>query len=163
MSNVKGQLDTATGQTTKKIEAAFELQETVVRYRSEQRRGLLGAFAHDADTVAQAKERIKVLGGQFRERIEGLGALLVTEKGRAMVAEIQQRESEWTSANDQVFGMIAKNENEPAWALAREKANPLIDRIDVLNNELLDQQRTFLEESRASADAAYNSTRLMLL
>lgn len=60
MSNVKGQLDTATGQTTKKIEAAFELQETVVRYRSEQRRGLLGAFAHDADTVAQAKERIKV-------------------------------------------------------------------------------------------------------
>jgi hypothetical protein len=60
LSNVKGQLDTATGQTTKKIEAAFELQETVVRYRSEQRRGLLGAFAHDADTVAQAKERIKV-------------------------------------------------------------------------------------------------------
>ena len=163
LSGVKRELDTATGQTVRKIELAFEMQETVVRFRSEQRRGLLGAFAQDPATVKAAQERIKALTTHFRDKVDEVTGYLVTEKGRAIVAEIRKHESEWSASDKQVFELLARGENEPAWKLARETGNPLVDRIDELNNELLGMQQAFLKEARASADAAYNTTRMMLL
>ncbi len=163
LSGVKAELDKATGPTTKKIELAYEMQQTAVRFRSEQRRALLGAFAGDMDTVEAAAQRIKTLAASFREKVDELGTLLVTEAGRNMLAEIRQRETEWSKADEEVFAMLRKGENQPAWALAREKGNPLVDRIDAINNDLLDQQMKFLAEARTSADAAYNSTRMMLV
>ncbi len=163
LSGVKRELDTATGQTIKAIDLSYELREGAERFRSEQRRGLLAAFAQDPATVKAALERIKVLSGQFRENVDEVSGHLVTERGRSIAAEIRKTETEWSANNDQVFAMLSRTENEPAWTLAREKGNPLIDRIDELNAELLGMQHTFLKDAVASADAAYNAERMMLL
>jgi methyl-accepting chemotaxis protein/methyl-accepting chemotaxis protein-1 (serine sensor receptor) len=160
---IKGHLDVATLQTAAKVDLGHDIQETVIRLRSEQRRALLAAFAKDAKTVAVADARIEELLAAVETKLGRIEALLVSDEGRRTVAAMRSLSKAWAGAHVEIAGRIGNGRVEDAWALAREKANPLIDQIDARGEELLKQQQASLEASRVTADASYGRARLMLL
>jgi methyl-accepting chemotaxis protein/methyl-accepting chemotaxis protein-1 (serine sensor receptor) len=162
-TGIKGHLDVATGQTTKKIDLAHRIQENVVRFRSEQRRALVAGFGKDPETVKAAASRITELVALNGQRLDELQKLLVVEAGRKAVADIRQLEAEWKTVNATVFSLIESGDVEGAWSLARDKANPVIDQIDARGDTLLQLQETFLVESEKAAGASYRSARLQLM
>ena len=162
-ADIKANLDVATQQTAKKIDLAHRIQENVVRMRSEQRRALLAGFGNDPETVKAADGRITELLELNGKRLDEIGTLLVSEQGKKNVADIRQVEKEWGQVNTEALALIRKGEHQHAWELARERANPLIDRIDGYGDELLAQQDRFLAESTEASDASYSRARLTLV
>jgi methyl-accepting chemotaxis protein len=162
LRDLKDDLDVATGPTTQKIELARELQETVIRFRSEQRRALLAGFANDPQTVAAARTRLKELSTHYDEALEKISGLLVTEEGRQNAAQIRDLEHQWVESDDKVFEYLSRSENETAWKVAREQGNPLVDKIDEVCEKLLAQQEHFQAEARDSAHKEYDVARMVL-
>jgi methyl-accepting chemotaxis protein len=160
---IKGNLDEATQRTTRKIELAREIQETVVRLGSEQRRRLLAAFGKDPETVRVATERITELLQHVQLPLREIGPLLITAEGKKLVADMGDLIGRWAGSSDKVGKLIAQGDLEQAWSTARNEGNPLIDRIDAAGNQLLQLQQTFLANATASAETSYSRARWVLI
>jgi methyl-accepting chemotaxis protein len=162
-ATLKGELDVAVRQTTKKIDLAHEIQEAAAQLRSEQRHALLAAFAGDRPAVAAAARRIQELLTASSEYLDEIAPLLVVEKGKRAVADMRELEAQWRQVSEAVFGLIQRGDNHAAMQLERQKASPLLDGIDARGDILLQLQRQFLKESAATAETSYARARLVLL
>jgi methyl-accepting chemotaxis protein len=161
-ATLKGELDVAVRQTTRKIDLAHEVQETAAHLRSEQRHALVAAFADDRPAVAAAGIRIQELLTANRGYLDEIAPLLVVERGKRAVAEIRALEAQWRQVSEGVFGHIQRGDDHAAMQLERQKASPLLDAIDARGDTLLQLQRQFLQESAARAEASYARARLVL-
>jgi methyl-accepting chemotaxis protein/methyl-accepting chemotaxis protein-1 (serine sensor receptor) len=162
-ASIKGNLDEATQRTTKKIELAHEIQETVIRLSGEQRRRLLAAYGKDQDVVRLANGRITELTKYVESPLRDIEPLLISAEGRKLVADMRDLIGRWISSSDRVGKLIDQGDIEQAWSIARNEGNPLTDRIDDLGNQLLKLQQTFLANATASAESSYARARWLLI
>jgi methyl-accepting chemotaxis protein len=162
-ASLKGELDVAVRQTTKKIDLAHEVQEAAARLRSEQRRALLAAVADDRPGVAAAGARIQELLTASGAHLDEIAPLLVAEQGKRAVADIRALDAQWRQASQEVFGLIQRRDHHAAAELEHRKASPLLDAIDARGDTLLQLQRQFLQESAARAETSYARARSALV
>jgi methyl-accepting chemotaxis protein/methyl-accepting chemotaxis protein-1 (serine sensor receptor) len=160
---LKGELDIAARQTVRKVDLAHEIQEEVVRCRSEQRHALLAAFAKDRPAVDAAAARITDLLAANDARMSEIEPLLVLDRGRRALAEMRALAAQWRRVNDDVFARIRQGQPDAAWDLERQKGNALLDGIDAQADTLLDVQRRLLQASVATAETGYARARLTLI
>jgi methyl-accepting chemotaxis protein len=162
-ATLKGELDVAVRQTTKKIDLAHEIQENAAQLRSEQRRALVAAFAGDRQAVTAARTRIQELLAANGGHLDEMAPLLVVEQGKRAVADIRALEVQWRQVSEEGFELIRRGDNGAAGDLERRKASPILDTIDARGNTLLQLQRQFLRESAARAETSYARARWVLI
>jgi methyl-accepting chemotaxis protein len=162
-ASIKGNLDEATQRTTKKIELAHEIQETVIRLGSEQRRRLLAAYGKDQEVVRLATAKIDELTKSIESPLKEIQPLLIAAEGRKLVADMRDLTGRWVGSSNRIGKLLEQGDVEQAWNIARNEGNPLIDRIDEAGNQLLKLQQTFLVNASASAESSYTRARWLLV
>src|SRR5687768_14114155 len=105
-ATLKGELDVAVRDTTRKIDLAHEIQENAAQLRSEQRHALLGAFADDRRAVAMAEIRIQELLTANHRHLDEIAPLLVVEQGKRAVADIRALDGQWRKVSAELFELI---------------------------------------------------------
>jgi methyl-accepting chemotaxis protein/methyl-accepting chemotaxis protein-1 (serine sensor receptor) len=150
-SNLDSALETALTKTTKKIELALRLQKNALEVRSEQRRELLAGFGNDKAVFEQAQKSLDETFALTEERLKQIEPLLVTAEGKKLVADIAQANKDWKIANEDVEKLIQAGKTMDAWTIAKERCNPLVDKVDEYTKTLLEQQDAFLAKSEEQA------------
>ena len=154
LSSMKTQLDTATQKTAKKLDLALRLRSNAVALRSGQRRMLLAGYGNDQKIFQAATKEIDDLEKLQEKRLAEIEPLLVSAEGKKLVADISVKTAEWARNSDEVAKMVDAGKVTEAWALSREKCNPLIDEVDKLSDVLIEQQDKFLQDSVEAGDAS---------
>jgi len=156
LSSMKTQVDTATQKTAKKIDLALRLRTNAEVMKSGQRRLLLAGFGNDQKMFESAKKEIADIEALEDKRLSEIEPLLVSAEGKKLVADIGSKADDWGRDNQEVEKLVDQGKVQDAWAVAKEKCNPLIDDIDKLSLELVDQQDAFLKASIESAEEDYS-------
>jgi len=152
-SRLNAELHEAQESTAAKLIVAGDLQSDARGLRSEQRRTLLAGYANDAATRKAAAERIKVIRESIAASVATARPLVTTEEGKKLLSSVISDLDAWVSTEDEVGVLLDASKPAEAWELAREKSNPLIDRIDQSAERFLELQKGFLAESSAVADS----------
>jgi len=155
-SSLKAELDTASKVTVKKLELANSVSEYAARARSEQRRMLLAGFGNDKEGFNSTKTSIADRLTRIRTDLGQLVPLLESEAGKKAVANITTNLATWESLNREVMALVESGKVMEGWTDAKEKTNPLIDKIDEDTTLLAQQQQDFLETAEADANAMYS-------
>jgi len=161
-SRLRAELETAQQSTATKLILAGAIDGDVRGLRSEQRRGLLAGYANDAATRKAAGERIKAIRQHLDESVATARSLVTTEEGKTILAAITTDVGAWMTVEDEVSAFLDASKPAEAWEVAREKSNPLIDRVDQSVDRFLEQQKGFLVESAAAANALGTTVNFMV-
>src|SRR5690349_11336500 len=100
--DTKLHLDTAVRRTTPKLDLSLRIQQNVVALRSDQRRVLLAGYAKDRARIDESSKLIKDTIALNDERIGQIRQLLVTDKGRQAVNEIETKLNQWEEVEIEV-------------------------------------------------------------
>ena len=151
-SFVEAQLHSVMHSTVPKLTLALKLEESAVALRGEQRRVLLAAFTRETDRLAESAKTIDELTERAVKQLDDFSALVVTDEGKQLVAGIRSDLSTWNALENEIEKEGKAGRAVEAWALAREKANPVIDKIDAQAGKLVAQQQAFLVTTEDEAD-----------
>ncbi|MGE0040525.1 MAG: methyl-accepting chemotaxis protein [Vicinamibacterales bacterium] len=156
--NIKEELDVASKQTARKLDLSLRIRQNAVALRGEQRRVLLAGFGNDRALLAESQKAIADVIALNQTRLDEIKTLLVTEEGKKLVADIEQAVETWHASNAEVERLVAEGRIQDAWVVARDRSNPLVDKVDEASDRLIQQQDDFLKASIASSDAGYKTT-----
>jgi methyl-accepting chemotaxis protein len=156
--SLNAQLDTAITVTAKKLELATSMGESGAGMRSEQRRYLLGVFGKDKATMDAAEKAMDGRVDEMRKKVAELSPLLQSEAGKRAATELVSDLNAWVEGDKQLSELAEAGKAVEAWSMAKDKLNPLIDKMDEQGAALVAQQKEFLKTSAADADSAYSAT-----
>ena len=161
--NLNDSIDTALSKTAKKVDLALRIQQNAVAIKGEQRRVLVASFGKDPDTMEAASKVIDDTIKLNKERLAQIEPLLATAEGKKLVADIGTTVDAWLATDAEVDTLAKAGKPMEAWAVAKEKSNPLIARVDEMTDKLLAQQDAFIKNAEAEAEATYNGIRYTMI
>ena len=128
---MNAQLDVAINVTAKKLELATSMGESGAGMRSEQRRYLLGTFGNDKATMDAAETKMDGRVKEMRDKVAELTPLLQSEEGKRAASELVKNLDAWVAADEEVSKVWpSPGKAAEAWTVAKDRANPLIDKMD---------------------------------
>jgi methyl-accepting chemotaxis protein len=118
-------------------------------------------FEHEKVQVTDAHARVRQNLTQLKEMLAK--ATDISEKGRAMVAEMDKTEAAYTPVALGIVDLALKNKKEEAIAKMNEECRPLLAALVKLSNEYAEVVHARSEQIAEEGDATYTVRRNLLI
>jgi len=153
----------ATNVGAKRVDLAFQVAASVKDIKSSQRKLLVAAYRKDAPKVDESKQDIQKELVEFNNGAAALRPLLISEEGRRLLADMEDKLARWTPINSAVEKLIAEDKIDEAAHKAHDEAAPIINSLDSVGNGLVDRERTLFQTMVNGALSDYGDSRWQIL
>ncbi len=114
---------------------------------------VLYSYAKNSAEVASSRQMAEESGSKLRQAITEMRPLLVTERGKELLADIESQLESWRSTAGEVDRLVASGDNDGAAQIMAQKAAPLFAALGKQTDNLAVQENQVLQQDRqATAD-----------
>jgi methyl-accepting chemotaxis protein len=124
---------------------------------------ILFAYAKDANDMAKADALFQASSTNFQRALAEVRPLVVTERGRQLVADMDSRMSEWLPAYADLRRLIDAGNPDAATRLLTERITPHYVALGVDAEELLNTCDALMQQDSRSAAETISGTRWLML
>jgi methyl-accepting chemotaxis protein/methyl-accepting chemotaxis protein-1 (serine sensor receptor) len=111
------------------------------------------SYAKNSAEVASSRQMAEENGSKLRQGIAEMRPLLVTERGKELLAEIEAQLELWRSTANEVDRLVASGDNDGAAQIMAQKAAQLFTALGKQTDNLAAQENQVLQQDRqATAD-----------
>jgi methyl-accepting chemotaxis protein len=160
---LNNEVKNATSIGAQRVDLAFQIAADAKDIKSAQRKMLVAAFRKDAPKVDESKQDIDKGLKAFQADVAALSPLLVSDEGRALLGEMDDRIARWTPINDAVEKLLAEDKLDEAAHKAHDEAAPIINAVDSTGNHLIEQERKLFDKMVEIALKGYADSRWQVL
>jgi methyl-accepting chemotaxis protein len=156
-------IDQATNVGARRVDLAHQVSEDAKDVKSSQRKLVVAAYRKDAPKVEESKQDIRKQLAEFSKDVADLRPLIVSETGRTLLADMDDRLAKWTPLNAAVEKLIADDKIEEAAHKAHDECAPVINSVDGMGDALIDQERKLFQQMVSTALTEYADSRWQIL
>ena len=161
VSVMNGHFDTALETTVPRMELLLRIRERAAALRSEQRRALVAAYAHDAERLTESTRLLAETAATMGQELDRL-ARLAADPEREAHRAIRERLGEWMRIEAEIETLARAGSAAAAWQTARDRGNPAFDQLAQAIADLHSHQERFLQSARVEGDTSFSVARWLL-
>jgi methyl-accepting chemotaxis protein len=156
-------LENATGKTLRKIELAGILDVSRSNMAAGQRGSIMFAYAKEAAQSSSARQVFRESSESFRKALAEIGPLLSTEEGKLLVTKMEARFAQWLPAYSELEQLLDAGNPDAATKVLLEKTKPHYVALGEECRNLIEINKTLIENERQSAHDHVASSRWMMV
>jgi len=159
VGSLSGELDTATGKTTKKVFLMTQLQGHLFGMGSCQRGVMLFSMHKLPDQVRSNKEEFETRAAAVQDLLQQVQPLLVSAQGKNDVAQMESGLPNFKAYFEQVATAALAGDAQAALQIYNDSSVKALDALESKAQDLIDVQQRLMQQSRDEGGAVSSRAR----